>query len=355
VRNLNSILLNPGALFYGDGHLLYDFEAEAFQRWDVHGGVRQQADPLNAKVGEDLAAEADGAEDAAGTGLRALARAELLVQEEAVGGCRCDAVRKGCAARIECGGDGRMLVDLKAARGVVQVEDGSATLFGDHAHGVVEDFAAVAVGGEDIARRTTRVHPNKNGVRTRRPSGARITGHIGRSLVAGGAAGAEVAADKGDVALAAVNLALVGDHAELAVLGLNAGFAGADNVALVAEAVADEFGDGKNAQAVLGTERDEVGDAGHFAVVAHDFADHPGGLEAGESREVDGRLGLAGADQDASLAGAEGKDVARTDEIVGGGAGRDGSADGVSTVGSGDAGSDALAGFNGLSEGGAEA
>ena len=62
-----------------------------------------------------------------------------------------------------------------------------------------------------------------------------------------GARRAQVAADQGDVALAAVDLALVGDHAELAILGLNAGFAGADDVALVAQAVADELRNGEHA------------------------------------------------------------------------------------------------------------
>ena len=60
----------------------------------------------------------------------------------------------------------------------------------------------------------------------------------------GGAVGAKVAADEGDVALAAVYFAFVGDHAELAVASLDAGLTGADDVALVAQAVADEFGDG---------------------------------------------------------------------------------------------------------------
>ena len=71
----------------------------------------------------------------------------------------------------------------------------------------------------------------------------------------GGAVGAEVAADEGDVAFAAVDLALVGDHAELAVAGLDAGFAGADDVALVAQAVADELGDGENLEPVLAGRR----------------------------------------------------------------------------------------------------
>lgn len=43
--------LNAGAVFYGDGDLLYDFQAETFQRGDVHGGVGEEADALDAKVG----------------------------------------------------------------------------------------------------------------------------------------------------------------------------------------------------------------------------------------------------------------------------------------------------------------
>ena len=51
----------------------------------MHGRVGEQADALDAEVGEDLTAEADGAQDAACTGLRALAGAKLLVQDKAVG------------------------------------------------------------------------------------------------------------------------------------------------------------------------------------------------------------------------------------------------------------------------------
>ena len=173
--------------------------------------------------------------------------------------------------------------------------------------------------------------------------------------MAGGATGAQVAAHERDVAFAAVDLALVGDHAEFAVAGLDAGFAGADDVALMAQAVADELGDGEDPEAVLGAERDEVGDARHFAVVAHDFADDAGGIEAGQARQVDGGFGLAGAHQHAALARAQREDVAGTGEIGGGGFGIDGGADGVGAVGGGDAGGDAFAGFDGLSEGGAEA
>ena len=63
------VLTDAGALFDGDGDLLDDFEAEALEGRDVHGGVGEEADAANTQVGQDLAAEADGAEDSAGSGL----------------------------------------------------------------------------------------------------------------------------------------------------------------------------------------------------------------------------------------------------------------------------------------------
>ncbi len=61
----------------------------------------------------------------------------------------------------------------------------------------------------------------------------------------------------------------------------------------------------------------QVGHAGHGAVVVHDLADDAGGAHAGEAGQVDGALGLAGADEDAAAAGPEGEDVARRDQIRG--------------------------------------
>ncbi len=61
---------------------------------------------------------------------------------------------------------------------------------------------------------------------------------------------------------------------------------------------------------------DQVGDAGHRAVLVHDLADDAGGGEPGEPREVDGGLGLSRALQDAARARAEREDVAGLDEVV---------------------------------------
>ncbi len=298
----------------------------------MHGGVGEQADAVDAEVGEDLAAEADGADDAAGAILCSFAGAELLVQDDAAGVMRDAAEGAGF-----CAGFGWGSVDFKTGRGVVQVDESAAAFFRDPAQGAIDDFAAVAIGVEDFAGGAAGVDADQN-------------------WFAGlGAAAVEVAFDEGHVAFAAVDFTLVGDHAELAEFCLDGGFAGADDVALVAEAVADELGDGEDLHAVLLAEGDEVGDAGHFAVVAHDFADDAGGIEAGHAGEIDGGFCLAGADEDAAAAGAEGEDVAGAGEVGGGGIWRDGGLDGVGAVGGGDSGGDAFAGFNGLSEGGAEA
>ena len=48
------------------------------------------------------------------------------------------------AARAES--DGRGVVNLKPARGVVEIENDAATLLGDHAHGLIKGLAATAVG-----------------------------------------------------------------------------------------------------------------------------------------------------------------------------------------------------------------
>ena len=58
---------------------------------------------------------------------------------------------------------GGSVIDFVAARGVVQVEEDSAALGGDQAHGFVKDFAAVAVGGEDVAGRAAGVHADQHG------------------------------------------------------------------------------------------------------------------------------------------------------------------------------------------------
>ena len=142
-----------------------------------------------------------------------------------------------------------------------------------------------------------------------------VPGRPAGPSVNGRAVCAEIAAHQCDMALASVHFALVGDHAELAVAGLDPGFAGAHDVALVAQAVANQLRHGEHLQAMLPAERDQVGDARHLAVVAHDLADDAGGIEPGEARQVDRCLRLAGAHQHPAPAGAQRKDVAGTGKV----------------------------------------
>ena len=74
--------LTRHALFQRNRHLLDDLQAKALQSGNVHGCIREQADAPDAQVGQDLAAQADGAQNASAAGLRAFARAQLLMQNQ---------------------------------------------------------------------------------------------------------------------------------------------------------------------------------------------------------------------------------------------------------------------------------
>ena len=163
-----------------------------------------------------------------------------------------------------------------------------------------------------------------------------------------------VAAQQRDVRLAAVHLALVGDHAELAEARRHQRLADAPHVALVLHAVADQLGDGEHLQIVLGAEFHQVGNARHGAVFVHDFADHAGGDHARQPRQVHRGFRLPGAHQHAAAAGAQRKHMPGPRQ-VGGTRGRiDGHADGARAIVGGDAGGNALARINRLAKRGAE-
>ncbi len=117
----------------------------------------------------------------------------------------------------------------------------------------------------------------------------------------------------------------------------------------------DERGDRQDAQAVLVRERDQVRQAGHLAVVAHDLADDGDGLEAGKPRQVDGGLGVAGAAQDAAGDGLQREHVAGADEVARRRLVVGQQLHGAGAVEGADAGGDAFAGVHGDGEGGAVA
>jgi hypothetical protein len=59
----------------------------------------------------------------------------------------------------------------------------------------------------------------------------------------------------------------------------------------------------------------QVGHTCHRAIVIEDFADHPGGMEVGETGQIDRGLCVAAALEDAAGASAEREDMSRYREI----------------------------------------
>lgn len=188
---------------------------------------------------------------------------------------------------------------------------------------------------EDVAEQVLGVHADEDGV--------------GDVLLA------DAATDEGDVGHG-VDGRAVGDELEITAVGLDGGLGDALDERFASEAVGDDVGDGAHFEIVFGAEAIEIGLTGHGAVVVHDFDDDGGGLETGEATEVDAALGLAGADEDAAIAGAEWADVAGAHQVVGLGMGIGEDANGGGAVGGGDAGggAEAAVGIDGDGEGGAE-
>ena len=60
----------------------------------------------------------------------------------------------------------------------------------------------------------------------------------------------------------------------------------------------------------------ELGHPGHGAVVVHDFADHAGGIEPGDARQVDRRLGLARPHEHAAGSRPQGKHVPGARQVL---------------------------------------
>jgi hypothetical protein len=267
------LLTIGGGVFAGYRNLFYDLDVEPLKRGDVRGGVREQADLVDAEVSENLAAETYLAEDA--LVLVILRGAGFTVEEDAV---RLDGA-----------------IDVEAAAGVVKVDEGTASGFGDETQGLSHQAMAVAGGsGEDVSREAVRMDANEHGI------------------VAQGLVGTDVTSDQRKMALAAVDFALVGDDAEFSIGRGEHAFGDAENIALVLQAVTNELGHGEHLEAVLCTELLEVGDAGHRTVIVHDLADDSGGNEAGETGEINGSFGLSGTNEDAAAAGAQRKDMSRT-------------------------------------------
>jgi len=111
--------------------------------------------------------------------------------------------------------------------------------------------------------------------------------------------------------LIVVDVTGVGDHAEIAEARGQDGFRNAANIAFMLHAVANEIRYREHLQVVFLAKFDELRDAGHGAVVAHDFANDSRGSEAGDAREIHGRFGLTGADENSAIARAQRKKYGR--------------------------------------------
>ena len=113
------------------------------------------------------------------------------------------------------------------------------------------------------------------------------------------------------------DLGLVGDDGEIAVCRREVRLRNPVHQALLVLAELDEIGDGGDLQPVLFREFVQVGAARHGAVIVQDLADDPGGLEAGQVRQVNDALGMPGADQDAAVARRQRENMPRFPEVLG--------------------------------------
>jgi hypothetical protein len=132
----------------------------------------------------------------------------------------------------------------------------------------------------------------------------------------GGLAGDDMAFLE-DIGLVTRHPVAIGDHPPLAaVIALEAALAQPFDEVIIAHPVSDEIADRADLQVMLAREADEIVEAGHGAVLVHDLADHPRGVEASQPRDVDRRFGVAGAHQCAAITRHQREDVAGGNEII---------------------------------------
>ena len=224
-----------------------------------------------------------------------------------------------------------LVAEADAAALLAHVDEDPAPFGGDLLERQVHLFAAVAAHRvEDVAGNALRVHADEDG--------------LGRR---------DVAADEGGV-LVGIDRRAVSVKSEVAPLRRQDGGGDALDEPLALSTITDEFCDADDLQVVTGGKALELRQAHHRAVRVHQLADGGDGLQPGEAREINGRLCLAGAHEDAAFAGAQGIDVTGHHEVVGLGVGAGEHLDGACAVGRRDAGGHALAGIDGDGERGAE-
>ena len=87
------------------------------------------------------------------------------------------------------------------------------------------------------------------------------------------------------------------------------------NQLLVAVPVFNEIFDGNHANLVMRCERLQFWQTGHGAVFIHDFAKNAIGWQSCQAGEIYYAFSMAGSNQDAAFAGAQGVDMARTGKV----------------------------------------
>jgi hypothetical protein len=117
--------------------------------------------------------------------------------------------------------------------------------------------------------------------------------------------------------------------------------------------VVDQVGNGADLQAMFGGKELQVGQARHGAVILHDLADHGAGGAARHGGQVAARFGVAGTNQHTAVRRLQREDMAGLNQVRGLGIACDGCLHRAGAVRCGNAGRDALCGFDRHREGGA--
>ena len=256
-----------------DGHRLDDLEAVAGEADDLLRVVGQQADLPHAEIEEDLRAEAVLAQVGREAELEiGLHRVEALLLQLVGVDLRGEADAAPLLPHVE--------------------QDAAAGLLDLLQRGVELAAAIAAARAEDIAGQAFAVDAHEH------------------RLAVG-----DVALHQREVVLLFMRRA-VEQQVERAVIGRQLHALLELDQLFAAAAILDQVEDGAELELVLFLELEQVGQARHGAVVLDDLAEDAGGIEAGEAREVDRRLGVAAALQHAARLGAERENVAGLDEIA---------------------------------------
>ena len=155
----------------------------------------------------------------------------------------------------------------------------------------------------------------------------------------------QIALDEGNVHRA-IDVVIKAIHRELAILGFDPLLGDTLDVAFFFEPVANQVGNGADANPALFRKALEIRAPRHRAVLVEDLDDCGRWLEAGKTRQVATGFGMAGARQYAAGLRHDRKDVTRLAQVLGSGVGRDGRLDRLGAIVCRDARRDAFGGLD---------